>query len=148
MPPALIPEFSVSDIAASLRFYRDILGWQIVYDRPEEEFAYLRMGGADLMIDGLNVGRNFDTTLTATDHPFGRGASLQIEVADITPLLTALSQADYPLHLPLEEKWYRSGREEIGQRQFIVADPDGYLLRFCQALGRRPIRTGQDANAL
>lgn len=69
MPPALIPEFSVSDIAASLRFYRDILGWQIVYDRPEEEFAYLRMGGADLMIDGLNVGRNFDTTLTATPPP-------------------------------------------------------------------------------
>jgi hypothetical protein len=27
---------------------------------------------------------------------------------------------------------------ETGQRQFVVADPDGYLLRFCMSLGQRP----------
>jgi hypothetical protein len=41
--------------------------------------------------------------------------------------------------LPLEDKWYRSNDFEIGQRQFIVMDPDGYLLRFAQRLGQRPI---------
>ena len=29
-----------------------------------------------------------------------------------------------------EESWYRRGSEENGNRQFVVADPDGYLLRF------------------
>jgi hypothetical protein len=35
------------------------------------------------------------------------------------------------------EKWYRAGDRELGQRQFLVQDPDGYLLRFCQDLGER-----------
>jgi len=28
---------------------------------------------------------------------------------------------------------------EAGNRQFIVADPDGYLLRFFSDVGRRPV---------
>jgi lactoylglutathione lyase len=40
--------------------------------------------------------------------------------------------------LPLEERWYRRGDVLLGQRQFVVQDPDGYLLRFCQDLGSRP----------
>ena len=39
------------------------------------------------------------------------------------------------LTLPLEERWYRAGAGQIGQRQFVVADPDGYLLRFVRLLG-------------
>lgn len=148
MPPALIPELAVSDFDRSIRFYRDLLGWQIVYDRPWEGFAYLRMGGADLMIDALSAGRNFDTTLTAANRPFGRGVSLQIDMPDLTPLLTALRAASYPLHLPVEEKWYRADAQDIGQHQFIVADPDGYLLRFCQPLGTRPVQKGQAKDAL
>ena len=42
------------------------------------------------------------------------------------------------LFLPLEERWYRCGAEEVGQRQCIVADPDGYLVRCIQPLGLRP----------
>ncbi|MEO9168740.1 MAG: VOC family protein, partial [Aestuariivirga sp.] len=38
-----------------------------------------------------------------------------------------------------EEKWYRAGDEEVGQRQFLVQDPDGYLLRLCQPIGRRKL---------
>lgn len=32
-------------------------------------------------------------------------------------------------------------REQIknGNRQFVVADPDGYLLRFFSDLGQRPV---------
>lgn len=60
--PALVPELTVSDFPASMTFYLR-LGWQVVYDRPEEGFAYLRMGKADLMIDALSVGRSFDPTM-------------------------------------------------------------------------------------
>lgn len=141
--PALIPELTVSDIAASLRFYRDILGWRIVYDRPEEDFAMLALDDAWLMLDGLGTGRNFDSTLTAADRPFGRGLNLQIEVKALRPLLDALAVAGLPVHLPPEEKWYRAGDHELGQRQFIVADPDGYLLRFCESLGQRPAGVGR-----
>jgi len=32
-------------------------------------------------------------------------------------------------------------RRAVGNRQFVVPDPDGYLLRFFQDLGERPIET-------
>lgn len=38
-----------------------------------------------------------------------------------------------------EERWYRQGEEEFGNRQFVLIDPDGYLLRFFTDLGRRPV---------
>ena len=133
--PALVPELTVSDFPASLAFYRR-LGWHVVYDRPEDQFAYLRIGDADLMIDGLAVGRNFDATLTADDRPFGRGMNLEITLPSIAPVLAAL--AGEPLHLPVEERWYRAHDCDLGVRQFVVADPDGYLLRFSESLGTRP----------
>ncbi|MDO5621885.1 MAG: VOC family protein [Paracoccus sp. (in: a-proteobacteria)] len=143
--PALVPELSVVNFDASLRFYRDLLGWQVVYDRPEEGFAYLRIGEADLMIDALATGRNFNETLTLANRPFGRGMNLEITLPDIQPLLDALRAAGWPLILPPEEKWYRAGNHQTGQHQFIVADPDGYFLRFCQHIGIRPIPTQTDA---
>ncbi len=51
--------------------------------------------------------------------------------------------------LALEERWYdvdvvapagkwnRVGRMRTGNRQFVVEDPDGYLLRLCTSLGTR-----------
>ena len=52
----------------------------------------------------------------------------------------ALAEAGTPLFSPLETRWYRVGAEEAGVRQLVVADPDGYLLRFQSSLGRRPAR--------
>lgn len=132
---ALVPELTVSDFPASLAFYRR-LGWLVVHDRPEDDFACLRLGEAELMIDGLPFGRTFDPTLTAADRPFGRGMNLEITVPSVAPLLAALEGA--ALHLPVEEKWYRAGDRDLGVRQFVVADPDGYLLRFSEPLGSRP----------
>ena len=59
---------------------------------------------------------------------------MQIKVKSVNPLLDALNTAGVVLFLPLEEKRYCRGSEEIGHRQFIVADPDGYLLRFCEII--------------
>jgi hypothetical protein len=42
------------------------------------------------------------------------------------------------VHIPLEQKWYRMGDVEGGNHQFVVVDPDGYLMRFAQDLGTRP----------
>lgn len=43
--------------------------------------------------------------------------------------------------IPFEDRWYREGDTELGNRQFVVADPDGYLLRFFTDLGQRPLRS-------
>lgn len=56
----------------------------------------------------------------------------------MTPILASLNAAGWPLFLKLEEVWYRAGTRESGVRQFLVQDPDGYLIRFSQSLGLRP----------
>ena len=134
--PALVPEFAVRDWQASLAFYRDVLGFEVRYQRPEEGFAYLALGEAELMIDQIGLGRDFDSL--GPREPLGRGLNIQIRVRSVAPLLQALTRAGHPLHLASEERWYRREAEEVGHRQFVVADPDGYLLRFYEALGTRP----------
>ena len=54
VPPqavALVPEIEVSDFPRSLRFYVTVLGFSVLYDRPERPFAYLTLGAAHIMIE-------------------------------------------------------------------------------------------------
>lgn len=84
--PKLIPELNVSDLAASLRFWRDILQFEILYDRPEEGFARIVRDGAEFMLETHGAGpaeraRIWDTG--PLERPFGRGINFQISVSDI-----------------------------------------------------------------
>ena len=133
----LVPELSVSSFEKSLDFYTRILGFSVAYDRPEEGFAFLVLDAAQIMIDEIGQGRTWKTA--AFEFPLGRGINLQIEVKNIDPILLNLQQNNIALFLELEEKWYRVGDHEVGSKQFLVQDPDGYLLRFTQDLGERPL---------
>jgi catechol 2,3-dioxygenase-like lactoylglutathione lyase family enzyme len=137
---ALVPEFAVSDWRKSKSFYCDVLGFDCAYEREEEGFCYLRLGEAELMIDQIGQGRTFEAGHLPDVYPFGRGLNVQIRVPSISPLVEALAGIAHPLFLPVEDRWYRIGVEEVGNRQFVVADPDGYLLRFFQDMGSRPVR--------
>ena len=129
--PDLTPELGVTDIARSLAFYRDVLGFAVVYERPDEGFAYLRYEGCELMLDQIGVGRSWGTG--PLEPPLGRGMNLQCEVRSLSHMLDRLDAAGTSLYLPLETKEYQVGDNMVSQRQFCVQDPDGYLLRFCEA---------------
>ncbi|MHC2280274.1 catechol 2,3-dioxygenase-like lactoylglutathione lyase family enzyme [Bradyrhizobium diazoefficiens] len=129
----LVPELSVSDIQESLSFWRDLLGFEVAYDRPDARFAYLVRGGLQVMLCELN-GR-WETA--EMQRPFGRGINFQMAVDRIEPMLKALDDARWPLYEQPNEVWYRVGDLEVGQREFLVQDPDGYLMRFVERLGTR-----------
>jgi len=133
--PGLVPELSVTDLAASRRFWCDLIGFTAKYARPNEGFAYLVLGQADLMLDQINMGRTWITAALAA--PLGRGVNFQLSVPDLEPVLRRLKAAGWPLFGELEEKWYCTGETESGVRQFLVQDPDGYLVRPQQSLGSR-----------
>lgn len=135
--PALVPELLVSDIDRSLAFWRDACGFEVRYSRPVERFAYLVLGDAHLMLEQIGIGRNWLTG--PLEVPLGRGINLQITVADTRSLLAALDRAGVSLFMPLETKWYRVDNAEAGVEQFLVTDPDGYLIRFQSPLGRRRV---------
>ena len=133
MSAKLVPELLVSDHAVSRDFYTRILGFAVRYERPAEKFSYLDLGGAELMIE-----QETDFWVTAPrEKPYGRGINLQMEVAAIDPILARLEKAGIALFRPVEEAWYRSDETYSGNRQFLVQDPDGYLLRIFEDLGER-----------
>src|SRR5690348_8704424 len=119
---SLVPELSVSSYETSLDFYTRVLGFSVAYDRPDEGFAFLALSGAQIMIDAIDKGRTWKTA--AFEFPLGRGINLQIEVENIEPILHRLRQNQIPLFMEVEEKWYRVGDREAGNRQFLVQDPD------------------------
>ena len=129
----LIPELDVSDVAVSVGFYA-LVGFDVAYERTEEGFAFLACSRARLMLQRADgPGRRFRTA--PLEQPFGRGINLQLEVADVDDVHRRVVAAGHPIVVELEERWYRVGAAEVGHRQFVVADPDGYLLRPFTPLG-------------
>ncbi len=132
---SLVPELSVTNFEKSLDFYTRVLGFSIHHQRTEEGFAFLTLGDTQLMIDQIGKGRTWQTG--EFEYPLGRGINFQIVVKSIETLLNTIQQEGIALFLDLEEKWYKVNDHEEGNRQFVVQDPDGYLLRFTQDLGSR-----------
>jgi hypothetical protein len=95
-------------------------------------------GQAQIMLEELSAASWVTGDLAA---PFGRGINLQIEVPDVRSLHEAVVAAGLPLFGALTTNWYRDGGIEHGQAEFLVQDPDGYLLRFIQHLVERPVQS-------
>jgi len=134
----LIPELSVSDFEKSLAFYKTTLGFKVEYTREEPKFAFISLNGSQIMIE--QVKSESDWNVGELNYPFGRGVNFQIEVKNIEPLLSALKAKNYPISIEPKENWYRQNNRLLGNKEFLVKDPDGYLLRFFENLGAKNIQ--------
>ncbi|SMD12650.1 bleomycin resistance protein [Sporomusa malonica] len=128
---ALIPELSVSDINKSLYFYLNIVSFKLEYERKNDKFALLSLNDSQIMIEEING--YWQTGVLS--YPFGRGINFQIVVDNIDQLYKNIKTYDYPIKIELQENWYRADNTLIGQKEFLIMDPDGYLLRFAQNSG-------------
>lgn len=149
----LVPELDVTDLQASVAFYVELLGFRVLFERRAERFSYLAADGAELMLqEAAGPGRRFRTA--PLERPFGRGANYQLAVADVDAVYDRIVAAGHEPLVAIEERWYQvdvaipagrwtwPGPTEAGNRQFVVADPDGYLWRPFTDLGARPIHDG------
>jgi hypothetical protein len=84
------------------------------------------------MLEQIGVGRNWIPGVL--ESPLGRGVNFQITVSAIAPIVERLVSAGWPLFMAPEERWYQTGETEAGVSQFLVQDPDGYLVRFSSPL--------------
>lgn len=131
---ALVPELICADIRASQKFYCDMIGFSVRFERPEEKFSYLELGAAQIMLEQQHK----DSWVTGPlVRPLGRGINLQIEVQALADIVDRLRLAEIGLYEGPTESWYRDNEIEHGQIEMLVQDPDGYLLRFVQVLGTR-----------
>lgn len=130
----LIPELSASNFKKSLEFYTKILGFKIEYAR--DKFALLSFQGSQIMIEKAN--NKWKTG--ELKHPFGRGINFQIQIKNIISILQSLKKNKYNLFRSPKDNWYKKANKLLGCREFLVQDPDGYLLRFSQNIGIKPIK--------
>lgn len=132
---SLVPELLVADVNRSVTFY-GLLGFSVRFERGAPRFAYLELGDAQLMLEEDHDGA---WRTGAVEAPRGRGVNVSIEVADVEEVENGLRAAGVPLYGEVVERWYDiGGGVESGQRELLVQDPDGYLLRPVQQLGERP----------
>lgn len=121
----LIPELSVSDINKSKEFYLS-LGFSIIYERVDDKFCFLELDGNQLMIEEVNENWN----VGELEYPFGRGINISMEVSDIDKLYDFVKEKQYPVFRDMQIDSYQVGDKVYHDKQFLIQDLDGYLLRF------------------
>ncbi len=122
----MIPELSVFDIEQTKRFYND-LGFKIEYERPEEKFVFMSFQDSQFMFEqihdnGWNIGELI--------YPLGRGINFSIAVDDIEELYKLVKTLNLEIYRELNRSIYQVNGTEETQTEFLIQDPNGYLLRF------------------
>ena len=135
---AVIPELTVSDLENSKFFYLDVIGFKLDYERVEDKLLFISLGDAQLMLEENNG--NWITG--ELSYPFGRGINLQIAVYDVDKIAQKLIAKQLPIFREPFESRYENNEEILIEKELLVQDPDGHLLRFSEevcCLDRDPI---------
>jgi catechol 2,3-dioxygenase-like lactoylglutathione lyase family enzyme len=107
--------FRVADMALSVRFYRDVLGMELLFGGEGAGFCSLRVKGVQSVILNLELGR----TVT-------RWGRLIFYVVDVDAFWAYLCEKGFRPERPRDASW--------GERYFHMPDPDGHELSFAQPL--------------
>lgn len=134
----MIPEFDVFDLEKSLEFYTKFIGFDVVYTREEDRFAFLQLDNVQIMIQEIDFENN-KWQVDTLKYPLGNGINFQIDVTNIDEIYNNLKDNNYTIFVEMEEHWYRKENVLMGCKEFLVQDPNGYLLRFSEDLEDRKI---------
>ncbi len=129
-----IPELSVTNLEKSLDFYKTI-GFKIEYERPENKFAFISIDEIQFMLQEISDNDKWD--IAPLSYPFGNGINFQLEVENLDEIYSNFKNTGYKIAFNIEENWYRQGDKLLGNKEFLVQDPDGYLIRISQDLGQK-----------
>ena len=129
-----IPELSVSNLEDSLNFYKTA-GFKIEYERPENKFVFISLDEIQFMLQQISNNDKWD--ISPLSYPFGNGINFQLEVKNLDKIYNSFKSSDYKITFDIEENWYRQGNKLLGNKEFLIQDPDGYLLRFSEDLGEK-----------
>ena len=115
------PFFIVADVAAALSFYRDMLGFEVIFRGPsaeEEFFGVVRRDEAMIMFKALGV-----EPLPNYGRQPAHGWDAYLNVTDPDALAAEFTSRGVPFSAPLTDR-------DDGLRGFEIRDTDGYGLFF------------------
>lgn len=122
---SLIPELSVTNIEKSKEFYLN-LGFKIMYERKEDKFCFLYLEDNQIMIEEINNNWN----VGEMKYPFGNGINISMAVSDIDSFYENIISKKIVLFRKIKTSKYRVDDIIYEDKEFLLQDPDGYLLRF------------------
>lgn len=122
---SLIPELSVSNIEVSKEFYES-LGFKCVYARPENKFCFMQLEKNQIMLEEDNENWN----VGKKEYPYGNGINISMSLKDVEEKYDELKNKKIKFFLDLEKHEYRVDNKIFTDIEFLLQDPDGYLLRF------------------
>ena len=131
-----IPELSVTNLQNSLNFYKTA-GFKIEYERPENKFAFISLGEIQFMLQEITDNDKWE--VAPLIYPFGNGINFQLEVENLEQIYNNFKNNNYKIAYDIEENWYRQNDKLLGNKEFLIQDPDGYLLRFSEDLGEKEV---------
>lgn len=121
----LTPNLIVSDVARSVAFYRDVLGFTPGHSVPDAApyvFASVQSGAVEFFFNAPEPACAEYPSFK--DRPIGGTLTLFIDVVGIAALHDALKDR-VTIVMPFEHKWY-------GVTEFAIVDPDGYVITFAE----------------
>ena len=122
---SLIPELSVRDIEKSKGFYLN-LGFKVMYEKKEDKFCFLYLEDNQIMIEEINNNWN----VGEMKYPFGNGINISMTVSDIDSFYENIISKKFVLFRKIKTSKYRVDDIIYEDKEFLLQDPDGYLLRF------------------
>jgi uncharacterized glyoxalase superfamily protein PhnB len=126
---SLTPNLVVSDVARSVNFYRDVLGFSIVTTVPEAEpfvFVWLQRGDVQVFINAQHAAAAEYPEIAAT---VTSGSWTMFIVTDAVDELHGALSGKARVVMPLETKFY-------GMREFAISDPDGFVITFAERVSQ------------
>jgi uncharacterized glyoxalase superfamily protein PhnB len=122
----LTPNLMVEDVARTLSFYREVLGFQVLTTLPKQEpfdFAIVQRDGVELMFQSR--ASLSDNVPALTGVPIGASQTLYIEVEGVRDLHQALHD-QVEIVVDFHTTFY-------GTQEFYFRDINGYVLSFSEA---------------
>lgn len=122
---SLLPELSVSNIENSIEFYTSI-GFKIIYERKKDKFCFLELENNQIMIEQIN--NNWNTGIL--EYPFGRGINISMSIKNIDQYYNKIKEKNIKIFQEIQINKYQVDEKIYEDKEFLIQDPDGYLLRF------------------
>lgn len=98
------------------------------YERVEDKFAFLAYGESHIMLEEINENCNTDELKC----PFDRGINFQIATNDAYKIAYNLKRNNITMLREIVESQYKCDGKVIVEKEIILQDADGYLLRISQ----------------
>lgn len=128
---SITPNLLVRDVAKSVEFYRDVLGFtmgETVPDTAPFVFVWMKRDDVSVFLNDIKAAEH-DYPAAAT-MPQGGTVTMFFIVSDVDGYHAQVAPKAKVI-LPLKTQFY-------GMREFAVTDPDGHIITFAERVATAP----------